>query len=563
MDDLIKQVSENPDTIDTMDRATTTTLAEALAAQVKEIAAGIDQSADVDADMAALEEAKDRYDRALLRLTALDIVDSERADKVAKLTEGIITTEPVEADTEEVVELEVEVEVVEEEKVLEPVTAAAKPSIGNLAKRTPKANQFTGERPTVLVASAAATHAGGATTLATPMDVARVMSLMGKSGDRPARGRSLVAAAQFNTHRDDRPTVNSDVEHNTGVFAEVAKAAQAEARRVAQGGNALVAAGGFCAPAQPVYELFAVGGNGGGLSLPVVNAPRGRITYVASPTYEDFRTNPAWWAGAGESYTAEDDAADEEKNVFVIECPDTTTCEVVAHPAITQASNFQGRFYPEFISRVMDVTMMGHFHRVNSFIINAMVNNSVDHNVADVNGGAYVQFFQALRFHTALMRETYRMDIGSVLELALPHWVVDALAADRVARDATLDFSIARAAVMADINSVGVRVQEVYDWQGQNLSGDQPGTTAMGNFPATVDVLLWIPGSAVRLDGGILNLGEVRDSTLNNTNNYQTFVETWEQVCFPGPLPWLLDGIQICPTGGTGARETITCGTGS
>ena len=560
MDDLIKQVSENPDVVDTLNRADVTALTEALAAQVKDIAAGIDQSTDVDADIAALEEAKDRYDRALLRLTALDIADSERADKVAKLTEGIITPdttveEAVEAELEPVVEVE---EIVEEEKVLEPVTAAAKPSIGNLAKRTPKAHQ-PAERPTVLTASAAV----GGGTLATPMDVAKIMGRMAKNGDRPARGRSLVAAAQFDTHRDDRYTVNSDVEHNTGVFAEVAKAAQAEARRVAQGGNSLVAAGGFCAPAQPVYELFAVGGNGGGLTLPVVNAPRGRITYVQSPTYSDFRTNPAWYNAIGESYTAEDDAADEEKNVFVIECPDTTTCEVVAHPAITQASNFQGRFYPEFISRVMDVTMLGHFHRVNTFIINAMVNNSVDHNVANVQGGAYVQFFQALRFHTALMRETYRMDIGSVLELAMPHWVVDALAADRVARDATLDFSIARAAVMADINSMGVRVQEVYDWQGQNLSGDQPGTTALGNFPASVDVLLWIPGSAVRLDGGTLNLGEVRDSTLNNTNNYQTFVETWEQVCFPGPLPWLLDGIQICPTGGTGNRVTITCATGS
>ena len=561
MDDLIKQVSENPDVVDTLNRADVTSLRDALAAQVKEIAAGIDTSSDVDADIAALEEAKDRHDRALLRLTALDMADSERAEKVAKLTEGIITpdtTEDTEAVEAEEIVVEVAEEIVEEEKVLEPVTAAAKPSIGNLAKRTPKAHQ-PAERPTVLTASAAV----GGGTLATPMDVAKIMGRMAKNGDRPARGRSLVAAAQFDTHREDRFTVNSDVEHNTGVFAEVAKAAQAEARRVAQGGNALVAAGGFCAPAQPVYDLFAVGGNGGGLSLPVVNAPRGRITYVTSPTYSDFRTNPAWYNASGEDYTAADDAADEEKNVFVIECPDTTTCEVVAHPAITQASNFQGRFYPEYINRVMDVTMLGHFHRVNTFLINALVNNSVDHNVANVQGGAYVQFFQALRFHTALMRETYRMDIGSVLELAMPHWVVDALAADRVARDATLDFSIARAAVMADINSVGVRVQELYDWQGQNLSGDQPGTTAMGNFPSTADLLLWIPGSAVRLDGGTLNLGEVRDSTLNNTNNYQTFVETWEQVCFPGPLPWLLDGVQVCPTGGTGARVTITCASGS
>jgi hypothetical protein len=560
MDDLVKQASETPEAIDTMDRATTTTLRDALAAQVKDIAAGIDESADVDGDMAALEEAKDRHDRTLARLAALDTADAERAEKVAKLTEGIVedvTTDPDEDedDSPEEAPAEIVVEVVEE---LEAVAASAKPSIGNLAKRTPKAHK-PAETPTTLTASAAL----GGGQLGSPMDVAKIMGRMAKNGDRPARGRSLVAAAQLETHRDDRYTVSSDVEKNTGVFAQVAKDAQAEAKRVANGGNALTAAGGFCAPAQPVYELFAVGGNGGGISLPVVNAPRGRIIYVASPTYEDFRTNPAWWNAAGDDYTAAEDAADTEKNVFVIECPDTVTCEVVAHPAITQASNFQGRFYPEFITRVMDVTMMGHFHRVNSFLINAMVNNSVDHNVTNVQGGSYTQFFQALQFHTALLRETYRLDIGATLELALPHWTINALAADIVARDATLDFNVTRARVMSDINSMNVRVQEVYDWQGQNISGDQPGTTAQGNFPATVDVLLWIPGAVVRLDGGTLNLGEVRDSTLNNTNNYQTFVETWEQVCFPGPLPWLLDNISICPTGGTGARVTITCATGS
>ena len=99
MDDLIKQVSENPDVVDTLNRADVTSLRDALAAQVKEIAAGIDTSTDVDADIAALEEAKDRHDRALLRLTALDMADSERAEKVAKLTEGIITTEAAEMCT--------------------------------------------------------------------------------------------------------------------------------------------------------------------------------------------------------------------------------------------------------------------------------------------------------------------------------------------------------------------------------------------------------------------------------------------------------------------------------
>ena len=571
MEDLIKQASTDPDTIDTLTREDATTLRDALAAQVADIKNGIEQSDDVEADMAALEEAVDRHKRTVARLAAIDQAAEERAAKVAELTAGIVDETPEAEEAEEAAEeAEVEavdVEVVEAEQAepeLEAVAAAAKPSVGALAKRTPKAHKP--EAPRVALTASADLGAGGIA------DVKALTAAFQKRNEalgstRPSQGRTTYPVASFNTHRDDRLTVTGgDFAQNDAVFSQVMRDAQAEAKRNVEAqrtGKALVAGGGFCAPAEPIYDLFSIGGRGGGVSLPTVNAPRGRVTYVTSPTYEDFRTNPEWYNAVGEDYTAAEDAADTAKDLFVIDCPDTTTCSVVAHPAIVQASNFQGRFYPEYIRRISDLTGVAHFHKVNSFLISALVSNSVTHNAADVNGGAYVQVFQNLRFHAALMRETYRLDIGTVLELAVPHWAIDALAADRIARDSTTDYSVARAAVMADLNSVGLRVQELYDWAGQNISGDQPGTTAQGNFPATAQFLLWVPGSAVRLDGGMLNLGEVRDSTLNNQNNYQTFMETWEQVCFPGPAPWLLDDIQICPSGATGARETITCATGS
>ena len=519
MEDLIKQASTDPDTIDTLTREDATTLRDALAAQVADIKNGIEQSDDVEADMAALEEAVDRHKRTVTRLAAIDQAAEERAAKVAELTAGIVDETPEAEDAEEAVEEAdpevVDVEVVEAEQAepeLEAVAAAAaKPSVGALAKRTPKAHKPEAPR----VALTASAESGGGQIHDMKSLVAAFKKRNESLGsERPTRGRSRHPVASFNTHRDDRLTVGSEAETNDAVFAQVIRDAQVEAKRSLEAqrvGKALVAGGGFCAPAEPVYELFSIGGRGGGVSLSTVNAPRGRVTYSASPTYEDFRTNPEWYNAVGEDYTAAEDAADTAKDVFVIDCPEPTTCSVVAHPAIVQASNFQGRFYPEYVNRIGELTGVAHFHKVNSFLISALVSNSVTHNAADVNGGAYVQVFQNLRFHAALMRETYRLDIGTVLELAIPHWAIDALAADRIARDSTTDYSVARPAVMADLNSVGLRVQELYDWAGQNISGDQPGTTAQGNFPATAQFLLWVPGAAVRLDGGMLNLGEVRD----------------------------------------------------
>jgi hypothetical protein len=53
-------------------------------------------------------------------------------------------------------------------------------------------------------------------------------------------------------------------------------------------------------------------------------------------------------------------------------------------------------------------------------------------------------------------------------------------------------------------------------------------------FPRTVIGYLYVEGTWVLLDGGSLDLGIVRDSTLNTTNDFQMFAETFEGLCFRG-----------------------------
>ncbi len=45
---------------------------------------------------------------------------------------------------------------------------------------------------------------------------------------------------------------------------------------------------------------------------------------------------------------------------------------------------------------------------------------------------------------------------------------------------------------------------------------------------------LFHEGAFVFLDGGMLDLGVVRDSTLNATNDFETFAETFEAAAFRG-----------------------------
>ena len=49
-------------------------------------------------------------------------------------------------------------------------------------------------------------------------------------------------------------------------------------------------------------------------------------------------------------------------------------------------------------------------------------------------------------------------------------------------------------------------------------------------IPAATTWVLYPESSHLFIDGGTLELGIIRDSVLNQTNNYQVFRETYEQV---------------------------------
>jgi hypothetical protein len=60
------------------------------------------------------------------------------------------------------------------------------------------------------------------------------------------------------------------------------------------------------------------------------------------------------------------------------------------------------------------------------------------------------------------------------------------------------------------------------------------GATALLEFPDSFVWYLFAEGSFLFLDGGTLDLGIIRDSSLVGTNDYKMFVETFENVAFVG-----------------------------
>jgi hypothetical protein len=79
---------------------------------------------------------------------------------------------------------------------------------------------------------------------------------------------------------------------------------------------------------------------------------------------------------------------------------------------------------------------------------------------------------------------------------------------------------------------------------------------AVPNWPGTVETLLWREGDMLHLDGGTLDIGVVRDSTLNQVNRYKQFSESFEGVAHRG-VECIRLVSELAPTGMTaGTADT-------
>lgn len=536
MDEKLKEISLNPDVIDSFDAEQVAEARAALTEFSKAVKAG-----ELTADAASLDEAAAISARLNEREAKLDEEQAEYAAKIAALEESLgITDEEVEEieattegpEPEEEEESEEEPEAVVEEP--EVVMASARPKLGAIANAMPKDRKpKVEEEHFSLVASAGAGALEGRSLSAleyAQMSMDRFQSL---GNDQPYKLAKIKVEHKYNLRRGDD-------EGNSRVLAAVAQDAAAN-------GN-LVASGGFCAPPSVSYGFFNEATRAGILTLPTVGAPRGSISIPVSPSLGDFIGQ----SGLSTEWTNENDiepTSPATKPVYRIECPEFQECEVAAWPRIFEVGNLMSRFFPEAVANATGLGLIAADRFLNQSRIAFMVAASVAGNVNETNGGTLVNLAHNLASNAADYRETYGMAFDAVLDIVLPHWVRDAAYADSITRDSTNGNALNAwlGALFAELN---LRPQFVYDLD--------PLTN--GLFEADATVLMYAPGTVVELDAGELDLGVVRDSTLNSTNDYQIFTEPFVGWCVPGHEVRSLE-IPVCANGATGDRVTIDCPT--
>nr|AMP54263.1 hypothetical protein [uncultured bacterium]AMP54293.1 hypothetical protein [uncultured bacterium]AMP54369.1 hypothetical protein [uncultured bacterium]AMP54408.1 hypothetical protein [uncultured bacterium]AMP54457.1 hypothetical protein [uncultured bacterium] len=341
--------------------------------------------------------------------------------------------------------------------------------------------------------------------------------------------------------------------------------------------NVLLADGGWCPPAENSFNFFRIVCLDGEIDLPTVGMSRGSIQYPVSPDLGDIEGITWTWTSADDESNAE--TGEPTKPCVRVNCPEFQVTQAECDGFCVVVSNLLSSSFPEAVDNWLDLVQVLRARRTNARIIQQIVEGNLDPETGvgitpatqvDHTGLAGATT-GALLSSVELSAEDYRarhgMCMESVLEVVMPSWMRGAVRADLANREDIEFLSVSNAMIADWFDQRNIRVQFVQDWQmGDDEENGEviqfPGSqTPLTQWPTEADYLIYAPGAIVRGQGLSLDLGVVRDSVLNASNDH---VAAWSEDCW-GLLKYAevrAVSVALCASGETGARS-VTCTNGS
>lgn len=452
---------------------------------------------------AAAEEAPVAEAVEAEAVVADEAVASDVADAAADVVDGaeasVVTTEEIltESTTQETMEA--------------PVTASA----DNLNIEVPADRRPITETSAAAVAITAGADIPGYTAGSSMDSMSDVSVAMEKRLHALRRvnggdGEQHIVASITTQYPEGR-TLTQDAESN---WAKV---------QAVTGPEALVASGGHSAPFEVKYDIFGLGTTARPLrdALPRFQADRGGIRFVTPPVLSSYANAVGIWTAANDS--AETPSPSSKLSLTVSAASELT----VATDAVTlqlQFGNLMSRAYPELIARHNELGLIQHAREAEGQILTRLTALSTAVTSTSLIGVAR-DFLVTLGRAAANYRGRHRLEADAPLRVIAPAWVKDAMVADlalAMPGDNTLN---AVAEIDGFIASRNINITyHIDDFT------DAQGASALNEFADTFVWYMFAEGTFLFLDGGTLDLGVIRDSTLVGTNDYKMFVETFEGV---------------------------------
>ena len=347
-------------------------------------------------------------------------------------------------------------------------------------------------------------------------------------------GEQHIVASLTVAYPEER-TLTTDAESNSLKINAVA------------GPEALVASGGHAAPFEVKYDIFGLGSTTDRPvrdALPKFQADRGGIRFVTPPTLVSYSGGTAYtYDSAVGVWTSANDSAETPSPATKASLTVTAAAEnTVATDAVTlqlQFGNLMTRAYPELIARHNELALVQHAREAELNLISKISAGStaVNAHVATTEAPSLVgfarDFLVQVRKAAVAYRSRHRIDAGTRLKAIVPAWIFDAMAADlalNMPGDGTLG------AGEAEIKGylAGSNVDLVASLDLNSFGAQQGSAARLLEFPDQIVWYLFAEGTFLFLDGGTLDLGIIRDSSLVGTNDYKMFIETFENVAKVG-----------------------------
>lgn len=494
--------------------------AEAPLAELNEMAEKIEA---LDAEIAAATAAVEQEvaDRAALaeRITPAPVADEIETEEVAVVDDAaeVIEEDPTPAAEQQ----EVEAPIVADE-IKEPVAASARPtapSASAVAQRT--ATPVAPDTSSEVVITASADVPGFANGQQIDrLGIARAMHSRAR-GMGDSAGRQTV----FNVASIESPVPDEFVIRDGSDDPSAIIAAAVDAELKGKDAQALVASGGWCAPSETMYDLFSVESRDGLLDLPTVGIARGGMQVPAYLGLGDVAGGIWNWTEAKDNNTPTD-----SKPCLQIPCPSFTDVRLEAEGLCITAGNLTDRAFPELTARIVDLAVTAQQHAISNGKIAKIVASATAVTVTTVPSDAAGDILNAIDLQVADYRSQHLMGSGTVLDAIIPHWALGSIRATLAMRAGVEMLAVTDAEVVSYFTARQIRPQFVVGYE--PIFNTTPATA----WPTTTKVLLYPTGGYVAGDGGTLDLGVVRDSTLNATNDFTAaWAEQFYSVMQLGP----------------------------
>jgi hypothetical protein len=164
--------------------------------------------------------------------------------------------------------------------------------------------------------------------------------------------------------------------------------------------------------------------------------------------------------------------------------------------------------------------MTAHMHRLSAAKTASIVATATSVTYAGLGHDSAGSILDAIDLQVADYRSEHLMGLNSVLDAIFPTWVHGAIRASLAMRAGVSMLDISDAQVTGYFTLRNVRPQFVTTYE------PLFDTAAATAWPTSVKFVIYPAGGYVNADGGMIDLGVVRDSVLNATND---FTAAWSE----------------------------------